>query len=330
MAPMPSSLTGPLREPLRTHARADTWFRLRGPADVRGQVIDLAQRELELAAEGLWVAPGPALDAGILYARSAVEKVRVLLRLSRAGMPKKARKKLNRRLKRLSRRLSEARDTGTLEDVVERLRQGTREPTLRDGFMVLGGRLAERRYRDRGGSRDNPALSEVREGIERVRNDAPGWDLDGEGFEFLADGVESTYRRAARALKRARKKVTPKRERRLAARLRELGYVLRLLEPLWPAPLAAIGHEVDRASGRLQEATELDTLMAMLADDEVLASGLPAAEMHERMARLKDHFRTEAVGGGARILAASPTQAREHLSDWWSAWASESAAPTGN
>jgi hypothetical protein len=328
---MPSSLTGPLREPLRTHARADTWFRLRAPSDVPGQVIELARRELELAAEGLWVTPGPALDAGILYARSAVEKVRVLLRLSRGGMPEKARKKLNRRLKRLSRRLSDARDTGTLEDVVERLRQGTREPTLRDGFMVLGGRLAERRYRERGDRRDSPALSKIREGIESVRDAAPGWDFDGDGFAFLADGVESTYRRATRALDRARKKkITPKRERRLAARLRELGYALRLLEPLWPAPLAAIGHEVDRASGRLQEATELEILMAMLADDEALGSGLPASEMHERMARLKDHFRAEAVGGAARLLTASPARACAHLSDWWTAWASETVAHAEN
>jgi hypothetical protein len=325
-----TSLSGPLAEPLRTHARADTWFRLAGPGDLPRQLVDLSRRELELASEGLWVPPGPALDAGILYARSAVEKVRLLLRLARGGMPPKARRKADRRLKELGRRLASVRDPGTLEDVVERLRQGTREPALRDGLMVLGGRLAERRYREGAARRDSPPLVEIREGLEGVYGRAESWPFDGDGFSLLGPGLQRIHGRGRRALERVRAKARPKREARLMRRLRELGYTLRLLEPLWPAPLGALEHEVDRAAGRLHEAGELGRLTVMLAGDEGLAAGLPLADLTERMERLREHFRFEALSGSARIFAESPSAARDRLAASWDAWAREAAAATEN
>jgi hypothetical protein len=325
-----SHLGGPLAEPLRTQARADTWFRLRGPADVASQLADLSRRELELAAEGLWVSPGPALDAGILYARSAVEKVRVLLRLSRGGLPRKLRRKTNRRLKVLGRRLAEARDPGTLEDVVERLRQGTREPALRDGLMVLGGRLAERRYRDGAARRGDPPLGEMRETLEELQAQASEWPFEGDGYGLLQSGVERVHRRGRRALARVFDRPGAKREEQLMRRLREVGYTLRLLEPLWPTPIGALEHAVDRAAGRLQEAGELGRLMALLDADEVLAANLPVEELKERMGRLREHFRTEALAGAQRILADTPECARERFGVWWDAWAREAGDATEN
>lgn len=330
MRSTPSPLSGPLAEPLRTHARADTWFRLQSPADVAREVVDLSRRELELAAEGLWVSPGPALDAGILYARSAVEKVRLLLRLSRAGMPRKVRRKANRQLKKLGTRLADVRDAGTLEDVVERLRQGTREPALRDGLMVLGGRLAERRYRQGAAMRNGSPLLEIREGLEGLHARAVEWPLEGDGFDLLAPGLVRVHRRGRQALEKVQKRATPKRERRLMRRLRDVGYTLRLMEPLWPAPVGALEHEVDRAACRLHEAGELGHLVSLLTDDETMAANLPVAELVELMERLRARFQHEALVTAERILAEEPDAARDRLGVWWAVWAREGAGSTEN
>lgn len=325
-----STLGGPLSEPLRTQARADTWFRLEGPNHVAAQLSELSRRELELAAEGLWVSPGPALDAGVLYARSAVDKVRLLVRLARKGMPKKARRRINRRLKALGRELADARDPGTLEDVVERLRQGTREPQLRDGLMVLGGRLAERRYRRGAERRGESTLGETREALDRLRTEATEWPFAGEGFDAIAPGVERVYRRGRRALERAESRASRKRSARLMRRLRELGFTLRLLETTWPSPIAAVEHAVDRAAGRLHEAGELDRLARLLERDEELADNLPVHEMRERIERLASHFRAEALAGARRIFAEDPECARLRHGAWWRAWADEAEDPTEN
>ncbi len=322
---------GPHADPLRTHAKADTWFRLRSPQELPDQLRDLAHRELDLAAEGLWVSPGPALDAGVLYARSAVEKVRTLLRLVRAGIPKKVRKDHNGRLKALVRQLAEARDTGTLEDVVERLRQATREPELRDGLMVLGGRLAERRYRDSAAHRDGHLLSPIREELERLDAEVLTWPLEGDGFALLAPGLARVQRRAAKAMQKvADGKTSAKRHRKWMRRSRELGYAVRLLEPTWPCPLNALGHEIDRMSGRLQEADELDRLLRLAKADETLFAALPDDALVERVGRLRDRFRTEALLTGRRIFADSPDGFRNRVGCWYSAWSDEAGHATEN
>ncbi len=325
-----SSLGGPLSEPLRTQARADTWFRLEGPNHVAAQFSELARRELELAAEGLWVSPGPALDAGVLYARSAVDKVRLLVRLGRGEMPEKARRRINRRLKALGRDLAEARDPGTLEDVVERLRQGTREPQLRDGLMVLGGRLAERRYREGAERRGDPVLNETRSALDQLRAEAPEWPFRGDGFDVLGDGLERVYRRGHGALEKAVRRPSRKRTTRLMKRLRDLGYAMRLLETTWPSPIAALEHAIDRATGRLQEAGELDRLTRLLERDDELAASLPVGEMRERVVGLAEHFRAEAIAGARRIFAEDPECARARHDAWWQAWADEAGEPTEN
>jgi hypothetical protein len=331
MNPGTSLVSGPLAEPLRTHARADTWFRLRSPEAIPDQVRDLLLRELELAAEGLWVSPGPALDAGVLYARSAVDKVRLLLALLRTGLEKDLRRSADRRLAAVRAGLEEARDVGTLEDVVERLRQATREPALRDALMVLGGRLAERRYRESATRRSSEALGELRGELERLHADAHGWTPLGDGFDLLAPGLSRVHRRARKGLDRLRKGGKALgRHRRWMGRMRDLGYTFRLVEPVWSAPVSALGHEVDRVTGRLREAGELDRLMGLLAAHEPLGANLPVADLGERLDRLGDRFRAEARSVGRRLLADPPGVFRARMETWWLAWSEETGSPAGS
>lgn len=324
----PSTVSGPLAEPLRTHARADTWFRLRRPDGVPDQAKELVRRELELAAEGLWVSPGPALDAGVLYARSAVHKVRIVVRLLRGGVPKKLRKRTDRRLRALGKQLAKVRDTGTLEDVVERIRQSTREPQLRDGLMVLGGRLAERRYRDSAGQRRSEAFGEIREALEALQGEVAGWEIEGDGWSLLERGMTRLHRRTAEALERILDgKTSKKAHRRLMRRVRGLGYGLRLVEPVWPAPMTAVTHEIDRMAGRLQEADELESLMRLFEKSPELVDGLPTAHLDERFERLRDRFRTEASLVARRVFSESTEAFGARFGVWWDAWSDEAGLP---
>lgn len=321
-------VSGPLAEPLRTHARADTWFRLRRPDDVAEQTRELVRRELELAAEGLWVSPGPALDAGVLYARSAVEKVRVLIRLLRGGMPKKVRKSANRRLKKLGKQLGKVRDTGTLEDVVERIRQSTREPQLRDGLMVLGGRLAERRYRESASQRRSEAFGPIREALESIQGEVADWTIEDDGWSLVEPGLGRMHRRGRKALKKVVGGTrSSKAHRRLMRRVRDFGYALRLLEPTWPAPLTAMTHEIDRVAGRLQEADELQALLGMIDDDDGLVDGLAHDELRDRFTRLRDRFRDEALLVGRRVFSEKSDAFSDCLGVWWDAWEDETGLP---
>jgi hypothetical protein len=290
---------------------------------------ELVRRELELAAEGLWVSPGPALDAGVLYARSAVDKVRLLLALLRSGLDRDLRRSADRRLAAVRDGLEQVRDVGTLEDVVERLRQATREPAQRDALMVLGGRLAERRYRDSATRRSGEALGDLRAEVERLHTDAADWTVSGDGFEALASGLTRVHRRARRGLGRlpAGKKARG-RHRRWMGRMRDVGNALRLVEPVWSVPLSALGHEVDRVTGRLREAEELDRLLDLLAEQDALGANLPVEDLSERLERLGARFRAESRSVGRRLLADPSSTFRERLETWWLAWSDETGSPT--
>jgi hypothetical protein len=320
-------VSGPLVEPLRTHARADTWFRLRSPHDLPVQLRELAQREFELAAEGLWVSPGPALDAGVLYAQCAVEKVRVLVRLLRGGLGKSTRRELGGTLDELRVDLAGVRDVGTLEEVVERLRQSTHESALRDALMVLGGRLTERRYRESAERRNGEELGLVRTRVEALQAELADLEIDGDGFDLLAAGIRRVHLRAARELRRIQNgKRSARRHRRLMERVRDFSYVLRLVEPSWSVPLGALGHEADRVTGRLREADHLAHLRRRLGDEVDLAANLPSDELSERLGRLRDRFRTEAIQVARRIFADESRVFRARMGAWWAVWQEESGA----
>jgi hypothetical protein len=331
MIPTSPPVTGPLAEPLRTVANADTWFRLRRPDGLPGQLRDLARRELDLAAEGLWASNGLALDAGVLYACSAVDKVRVLLRLARGGLSKRLRTKTAPRLAAMTRQLAEARDPGTLESVVERLRQSTREPGLRDGLMALGGRLAERRHRAAAALAEGGGLGKLRGELERLHAEARGWKIRGDGFELLGPGIGRAYRKARRTMREVEAKPgSAKRGERWASAAGSFGTALRLIEPVWPVPLKALSHEVDRVVGRLKEAREFERLLTRASRDPSLMAGLPAKDLGDRIVRIRDRFRSEALSTGARLFVDPPQVYEERLGLWWTVWESDTGLASPN
>jgi CHAD domain-containing protein len=154
----------------------------------------------------------------------------------------------------------------------------------------------------------------LRAAAERV----DAWTSDVAGFETLADGLESSYRRGRRAMRCALDRTTPETLHEWRKQAKYHRYQVNLLEAAWPEAMKARAKSLKRLSDLLGDDHDLVVLRAKL---EAGAAQSARADSAARLLKLIDARRSEVLAElkplGRLIYAEKPKRLRERLAGYW-------------
>lgn len=272
--------------------------------------------------------PEEGLTAAVHDARKNFKRLRALLRLVRPALGRKRFDRENAVFRDAGRALSAVRDAQVLVVTFEKLLEPTSARTQihSDGALRVRNELAH----DLAAveqivslpSRVPPILAELRAARARLAED---WPLAGEHWRHVGDGLRATYRQGRRAVARLHDRPDSDAGwHDLRKRVKDLGYQLRALRPLWPGALKSLGAELNALAEALGEDHDLVVLRARLLDNPEPWAPPPdltalAAVIDTRRAALQRQARRLA----GRIYLEKPGTFEERLRDLWEIWRKE-------
>ncbi|MCU0854545.1 MAG: CHAD domain-containing protein [Rhodobacteraceae bacterium] len=265
---------------------------------------------------------GDALHAGVHNARKRVKKVRGLLRLVRPGFKGFARE--NAALRDAARTVSGLRDHAAMIETLDRL--VSRYPERVDAARVEPLRQEMEARRDEAaGSNDLSArIESFREVLGAAWDRAEGWRLKAAGWEALGPGLALTYGQGREAMAVAHKTGRGEDFHEFRKRVKDHGYHVRLLAPVWPVLMAPYAALVDDLGEVLGEQHDLVAFGPMVAGSALAPEARAALE--DLIVEERRRLEARALVIGARVYAEKPKAMARRMGAWWAAWAADPSA----
>ncbi|MCD9027891.1 CHAD domain-containing protein [Luteimonas sp. BDR2-5] len=276
----------------------------RGDRSAQSSLRRIAREQIERATRA---ADDPATDAddAIHDIRKRCKKIRALLRL--VGPHLSVDHDENAAFRAIARPLGAARDADVLVDTFDRIAVHDGAEVQADILAPIRSLLVRRRtvLIERIDTRALlvAARSELLEAQARVA----GWRLRASGFDAFGAGVEVGFRRARKAMRKAHADPSAEAFHAWRKRCKDHAYHLRLLRPLWPGPMRAMGAcaaELGELLGDHHDLAVLDDTVRDAAGElDAPAVDLMAALIHARQEALA----RKAFPQGARLFADKPS-----------------------
>jgi CYTH domain-containing protein/CHAD domain-containing protein len=164
---------------------------------------------------------------------------------------------------------------------------------------------------------DDPRVQRAHRRLTKVRRRTARWEMP-DGFDALAGGLEVTYRRGRRGLRRAVRDTTDDRMHEWRKRVKYLWYQMRLLEPTAPSVLSPLVDRLDDLADALGDDHDLAVLIHSLDTEGERFGGRdrvgPAVDLARR--RQAD-LRRRAFSLGARLYAEAPDAFVARIGAYW-------------
>ena len=250
--------------------------------------------------------------------RKDIKKARSLLRLARPGMPTKAYRRANRRLRDTARGISGTRDADVLAETVDQLAERSAGRLPKRSFTSLKRRLGSAA----GESDDFGDWAALLGALNEARAQAADLPLEACDEATLRAGAVRAYTRGREALAAAERdpSVEPMHEWR--KRVKDLWYHQRLLRKAWKEPLKALAEESHRLADLLGDEHDLAMLSDRLAE---LPETVDTETFRMLIAERRAELQQEALQLGRLVYAEKPKAYGRRLGRYLS---SPEAAPS--
>jgi CHAD domain-containing protein len=301
-------------------------FSLAAKSNLRESLALVAAREIDGLARtpaGDGSHPDPRRVAERVHeTRKSIKRLRALLRLFRSAISPSIYAREDARLRQLGRSLGGARDATALREsldcLVESASANARSRLL-DAMPVLLGALGgeQREHQDA----ILATLGSVHDALGAFAERAASFRVRRSDWSVIAPGFRRTYGRGRRAMRRALRRVDPKRLHDLRIAVKRHQYQLNLLEPMWPGPIDALRREVQRLGDVLGHHHDLSLLEqrfdALSERPDVRAVD---SAFHEAAETYRAELEREAFELAARVYAESPERITERFREYFEAW----------
>ena len=282
------------------------------PHSLRRCGVEQLDRALQELSDGVKVDPVVAVHS----ARKALKKERSLLRLGRSAIKPSQRRRQNARVRDAAGRLSAARDAdvmlSALADVSDRYVGQVPASTVDAVRERLQSQHDMTRHRLEASGLIGEALDELR--VARAR--AQAMQLRTGGWSGIGPGLQRSYGRGRRAMRRAQRTPTVENLHDWRKRAKDLWYHLRLLKRSAPNSLSGHIDEAHALCDLLGDVHDLDVLRATLGE---LAPGL-ATDLGPLVALVEHRraaLREQAGFVGARLYAETPKAFTDRIHRYW-------------
>src|ERR1700694_1508152 len=191
-------------------------------------------------------------------ARKTLKRVRALLRLVRSGLGGKIYRQENRSFRQVARSLSQRRDAEVLLQTLDKLGRQHHDKLARTSISKLKKVFFKRHEELLRGSKDlkKKVVSELRRALRRMKRH-PWEDLK---WTDLCRGLKRACGRGVKALTQARQERSAENLHEWRKRVKDVGYHLRLLEPLSPQIVGKLAREAEQLADILGDDHDLAML----------------------------------------------------------------------
>lgn len=232
-------------------------------------------------------------------------------------------KRDNGRVRDAARRLSDSRDRRVSLDLCEDLI--ARPPT--EDVAAAAASLRARLLDEVSGTQATEgdaalALEEAAEILRAVRKDVDDWRLAKKGYAAVGPGIERSYGGGYDALATVRADMQTEALHALRKRVKDHGYHLRLLMPVWRPVLRARYAEADRLTDLIGQDHDIAVLVD-LAGAEHGEPHMDAALHYFREWRTV--LQRDALRLAGRLYAEPPPAFRKRIGHYWNSWQAEAA-----
>jgi CHAD domain-containing protein len=296
-------------------------FRLHRGESIGHAIGRMARDELEGARKT--ILSGHSSEDVVHDVRSAIKKVRALVRCVRPAVGKPARK-ANRRLRSIARDLAPARDAYVVGTTLSELAGNIGSPHGVD-IERARRRLAQRMDRD-SSKASASRLSRIAERLERNRARVDRWLPGDDGWSAIGDGLVQSYGRARRARRRAREKETGSRMHAWRRAAKTYGHQVHALEPIWPREMETLRSELSLLGDLLGREHDLTVLESTLREERACpADRKGCARLLAKLEGERRRIRREAALLGDRLFAERPSALRKRMKRYFEAFEEEPA-----
>lgn len=248
--------------------------------------------------------------------RKRGKKVRALLRLVRPAAPDLYERE-NAAFRDMMRRVSDDRDVAVAVETYDALVARFSEDGVAEELAPVRAALAQRRAAVLGEELD-ARLAAIGRDLSAARERVGAWQLEGDGFDVLADGLAKTYGRARSGLRDADADASSAAFHEWRKRAKYHRYHLRLLQDAWPPVLRAHRRQAHELTDLLGEDHDLAVLrLDLRATPERFGEERLVAALCGLLDRRRAELQAAARGAGRRCFAEDPDRLVARLRIYW-------------
>jgi len=294
-------------------------FRMkRSDKSLEKAVRRMARGEIDRALELIEAERGDTLPATIHGVRKRAKRLRGLLRLVRPALPAYAHE--NGAIREAARLLSPLRDRSSLITTYDRLLADNPAVTDRRPYGAFRAALTRAEADAAADPETMEALRAVALALRGVRDRTGKWKLKDHDAAAFSAGAEITMKRAAKALKAARKshdhgRTAADEVHELRKRTKYHRFHIRILAPVWPEVMEPRMDQADRLGDLLGFHHDLAVLVERSRTLELPADLSTRAALHGLAETRQADILTEALPIADRLFAEDP----EAVTDRWRA-----------
>ena len=290
-------------------------FCLKQNEPVAKEIGKIVLRQFEMADTELTDIGNPSGDAAIHKARRRVKKIRALIRLVRPGLggdfgP------LNKRLRETIQLLAPIADGQGVVHALDQMADRYREDFSPPVFATIRAGLVEREARADRKAKVERVLQRARATLKAERSRVKDWDLHGGGFKTIADGLETSYRRARKAMVTTVEHPTADNYHAWRRRVKEHWFHVRLIERRCGNRLARYKHRLEVLDECLGEYHNFALLRTILSADPFVSRKETARRLRI-IRRYQSELRRRATALGARLYNEKPRHFIRRVQAFW-------------
>ena len=295
-------------------------YRLKSKESVPEGIKRVVKEELEAGVDQLSGKSRANREEAVHEARKSVKKIRAVLRLMRPEL-NGAYDAQTRRLRTVGRKLSEFRDAGAIVETFDNLKQKYRNELRKHSVDSIRRRLVKLREEAEKKVETGDAFKKLAGNLEEVAKDVKTWPLQTDGFPAIGPGLEDAFRRARRAMLRARKDPRPENFHEWRKCVKDHWYHVRLLESLWSDVMRAHEKSLKDLEGWLGEDHNLVVLREkIVAEPNLHGSQKDTDLVLDLIDKYQKELRDNALSIGKQIYQERPRQFTRRMKHLWLAW----------
>lgn len=265
-------------------------------------------------------------DEAIHETRKSIKKIRAVVRLMQPELGQAYRKE-NQRLGETGRRLSELRDAEAIIEVFDGVADKYRDQLKPDAARAIRRGLLKNKQEIETRVKVDAIVRQAASALRATSRAVTRWPLASDGFDAIAPGFKTRYKRGQEAMATARKQSSPEAFHEWRKRVKDHWYHVRLLESLWTEVLQARESALKELETWLGDDHNLFVLCGKLKDDPERYGGEENSQFFTGlMEEYSQELREKALSLGERIYEQKPKLLMREMSRLWDAWQNEPAS----
>jgi hypothetical protein len=290
-------------------------FRLKQDQPVSQEIRRIVLRQFELAAGELTDIGNPDSDAAIHKARRRVKKIRAVIRLVRPGLGGTF-QRLNKRLRQTIHLLAPIADGQGVVHALDQMADKYRADFSPPVFATIRAGLVEREARADRKAKVERVLERTRETLKAEQERVKDWALKGGGFRSIENGLETSFRRARKAMAAAFEHPTADNYHTWRRRVKDHWFHVRLIEGRCGNRLARYKRRLEALDECLGEYHNFALLRTILSADPFVSRQETARRLRI-IRRYQSELRRHAQSLGTRLYHEKPRHFIRRVQAFW-------------